>query len=119
LLVGNQSSLVLNPALYSNAGYDAKADFVDLGMVATYPYVLVAREDLGVKSYAELAQMARSRELTIATAGPGTIQHILAAALADAAGIKLMTIHYKGAGAAYLDVLGGRVDLFIDAWPSV
>jgi tripartite-type tricarboxylate transporter receptor subunit TctC len=121
LMVGGQPNLVFNAALYKAPKNDARADFVNVGMVATYPYVMVARADLAVQSYKSLADLIKAQPdtLTIATAGPGTAQHILAAAFINATGAKVTLVPYKGAVSAYQDILGGRVDLFIDAWPTV
>ncbi len=121
LILGNQSNLVFNAALYKNLKYDPKGDFVNLGMVASYPYVMIARSDLPVQSYKSLIDLiqAQPNTLTIATAGPGTGQHILAAAFISATGAKVTIVPYKGAASAYNDILGGRVDLMIDAWPTV
>lgn len=120
LLLGGQPNLVFNSALYKTPKYDPRTDFVSLGMVATYPYLLLARADLPAQSYKNLFDLIKAQPdgLTIATAGPGTAQHILAAAFIKATGARITLVPYKGAVSAYQDILGGRVDMFIDAWPS-
>jgi len=121
LLVGGLSNLVFNAALYKSPQYDPRHDFTTIGLVATYPYVLIARAGLPANSYAELLALIKAKpdELSIATGGPGSGQHILAAAFIKATGGKLTLIPYRGAQAAYQDLLGGRIDLFIDVLPTI
>lgn len=120
LLVGGLSNLVFNPALYASPNYD-RNDFATIAMVGSNPYLLVARPDLPANSYQQLVQLIKMQpdKITIGTAGPGTGQHILAAAFVASVDPRITIIPYRGAAAAYQDLLGGRIDLFIDAWPTV
>ncbi|MFI4932252.1 MAG: Bug family tripartite tricarboxylate transporter substrate binding protein [Burkholderiales bacterium] len=120
LLVGSVSNLVLNPALYATLPYDSVRDFEPLGVAVTYSYTLMARKDLAVTSLADLVQQARAKPggFSYASAGNGSGQHVLAAALWHLAGVELVHVPYRGAQAAYQDLLGGRVDLFFDLAPT-
>ena len=120
LLVGGLSNLVFNAALYNSPKYD-RSDFATIAMVGSNPYLLIARPDLPANSYQQLVQLIKAQpdKITIGTAGPGTGQHIIAAAFVKAVDPKITIIPYRGAQAAYQDLLGGRIDLFIDAWPTV
>ena len=119
LLVGGLSNLVFNLGLYSSPQYE-RNDFATIAMVGANPYVLVARPDLPANSYQDLVKVIKAQpdKLTIGTAGPGSGQHILAAAFVKAVDPRITIIPYRGAAAAYQDLLGGRIDLFIDAWPT-
>lgn len=121
LLVGGLSNIVFNAALYKSLPYDPRADLEAVSVVARYPYVLIGRADLKQNTFAELLAEARAKPdvLTIGTAGNGTGQHVLAAALTKATNIKVLLVPYKSAQAAHADLLGGRIDLFIDTLPSV
>ena len=80
----------------------------------------MGRKDLPFATLAELVAYARANplKLTYASAGNGSGQHVLAAALWQLAGVELVHIPYRGAQAAYQDLLGGRVDLFFDLSPT-
>lgn len=116
LLVGGLSNIAANVGLYKKLPYDPLADFVPLGMVASYAYVLVSRKDLPQQSLRDLIDFARANpgKLTYASGGVGTGQHIGAAALAQITGVKMLHVPYRGAQAAHLDLQSGRVDLFFD-----
>ena len=120
LLVGSVSNMVLNPGLYASLPYDPVRDFEPLGNAAAYSYTLMARKDLPVATLAELLAKAKAqpRAFTYASAGNGSGQHVIAAALWHLAGVELLHVAYKGAQAAYQDLIGGRVDLFFDLAPT-
>jgi tripartite-type tricarboxylate transporter receptor subunit TctC len=115
LLLGASANLALNPGLYKKLPYDPK-DFKVVGLAATFSYTLAARQDLPFNSLRELIEHARANpgKLTYASGGNGTGQHIAAAASFHIAGVNLTHVPYKGAQAAYQDLLPGRVDLFFD-----
>lgn len=120
LLVGSVSNLALNPGLYASLPYDSLRDFEPIGIAVSYSYTLMARKDLPVSSLRELVALAKASpaKFTYASAGNGSGQHVLAAALWQLAGAELTHVPYKGAQAAYQDLIGGRVDLFFDLAPT-
>ena len=120
LLVGSVSNLALNPGLYKSLPYDSLRDFEPLGLAAAYSYTLVGRKDLPMNNLAEVVAFARANpgKLTYASAGNGSGQHVLAAVLWHLAGVDITHVPYRGAQAAYQDLLGGRVDLFFDLAPT-
>ncbi len=120
LVTGSISNLALNMGLYRNLPYDSLRDFEPLGLAVAYSYTLMARKDLPQASLKELIDFARANpgRLTYASAGNGSGQHILAAALWHQAGVQLTHVPYRGAQPAYQDLLGGRVDLFFDLSPT-
>ena len=116
LLLGALSNIALNPGLYPKLPYDPLKDFTPIGLAVTWSYTLVARKDLPHKDLAELIAFARANPeaVTYASAGRGSGQHIAMAVTEQLAGVKLTHVTYRGAQAAYQDILGGRVDLFFD-----
>jgi tripartite-type tricarboxylate transporter receptor subunit TctC len=120
LLVGSVSNMVLNVGLYPSLPYDPVRDFEPVGNAVAYSYTLMGRKDLAVASLADLIAKAKAqpRSYTYASAGNGSGQHVLAAALWHQAGVELVHVPYRGAQAAYQDLLGGRVDVFFDLAPT-
>jgi tripartite-type tricarboxylate transporter receptor subunit TctC len=120
LLVGSVSNLALNPGLYASLPYDSLRDFEAIGLLVSYSYTLMARKDLPFQSLPEVMAYARENpgKLTYASAGNGSGQHVLAAALWRQAKVDVTHVPYRGAQPAYQDLLGGRVDLFFDLSPT-
>jgi len=120
LVVGALSNLALNPGLYAKLPYDPLRDFTPIGLVVSYSYTLVARKDLPQNTLKELIDFARANpgKVTYASGGNGSGQHIAPAVMAHLAGVKMEHVPYKGAQAAYQDVIAGRVDVFFDVTPT-
>ena len=116
ILVGSVSNIALNMGLYDKLSYDSLRDFEPVGLAVSYSYTLMARKDLPINSLKDLVAFAKANpgKLSYASAGIGSGQHVLPAALWHLAGTDLVHVPYRGAQAAYLDLLGGRVDLFFD-----
>jgi tripartite-type tricarboxylate transporter receptor subunit TctC len=120
LTMGGLTNMVFNAALYKKLPYDPMADFVPIGIVAETPYVMVSRRELTQGDVASVVRYAKANpgKLNIGNAGAGTGQQVLAVAFAKEAGIEVVNVPYQGAQAVYTDLLGGRVDLFVDSLPS-
>src|SRR5258706_10351871 len=117
LLVGGLSNMAFNSALYSKLTYDPLRDFVPVALVYRFGYVIVGRKDLPQTALKDIVTAAKANpgSITVATAGVGTGQHLVAAAFMKAAGVKLLEVPYKGSPAAFTDLLAGRIDLFFDS----
>ena len=116
LLVSSGSSMVMNGILYKNLPYNAQRDFVAVGFIAAYPFLLIARADLPVDSLADLMKYAKERpgKLTFGSAGVGSVQHVWGALLFRSMGLDLLHVPYKGAAMAVQEIIGGRIDLMFD-----
>ena len=117
LLVGGLSNMAFNSALYSRLAYDPLKDFVPVALVYRFGYVMVGRKDLPQTTLPDIVAAAKASpgSITVATAGVGTGQHLVAAAFMKAAGVKLLEVPYKGSPPAFTDLLAGRIDLFFDS----
>ena len=106
---GGLSNIVFNPSLYSKLGHDPMKEFTPITLVLGISYVLVGRKDLPYTTLAEVIDAARKEpgKLSMANAGVGTGQHLVAAALMNATGAKFLEVPYKGAQLAYPDILSG------------
>lgn len=117
LLVGGLSNIVFNAALYSKLPYDPLRDLKPVALFYTFPYVLIANKELPFRTLDDIVKAAKDKpdSISIANAGVGTGQQLVAAAFMKAAGIKFLEVPYKGVTAAYPDLFAGRVDLFFDS----
>jgi tripartite-type tricarboxylate transporter receptor subunit TctC len=109
--MGQTANLAINPSLYPKMPYDAHKDFVPVAVGAKQPVVLVVRADAPYKTVAELVTAAKAnpRQLTMASAGNGTVGHLTGELFAKQAGFQHVHVPYRGAGPATTDLLGGQV----------
>ena len=120
LLLTVNSAHVINPSLYKSTGFDPVKDFEPISPVATAGYVLVANNAFPPKNVTELIAAAKAApgKYTIASAGNGTLNHLIGEMLGKAAGIELTHVPYKGAAAAVNDLIGGQVQVSVQSLPS-
>ena len=120
LLFTVSSAHVINPSLYKRTGFDPVRDFVPVGSVATAGYVLVANPSFRPGNMRELIEAARAKpgSITFASAGNGTLNHLIGEMIQHSAGIRFVHVPYKGATAAASDVVGGQVALSVQSVPS-
>ena len=121
LLVGGIFNMVMNQALLKNLPYDAARDFVPLGYLSAYPFVLVARVDLPAADLAQFVQFARRQagRLNYGSAGLGTLQHVWGTILFKSLGLDLVHVPFKAAPAAHQEMLAGRLDVMFDNLSAV
>jgi tripartite-type tricarboxylate transporter receptor subunit TctC len=116
------SSLAINPSLYPNVGYDPRADFAPIGLLASSQNLLLVHPSVPAQSVSELIGLARARpgKLDFASTGSGSSVHLAAELFASMAAIRLNHVPYRGSGPALTDLLGGHVALmFATVPPSI
>ena len=120
LLVQADSAQVINPWLYKSTGFDPVKDFEPVAPLAHAGYALVAHPSFAANNVKELIALAKAApgKYSIASAGNGTLNHLIGSILEKAAGIDLTHIPYKGSAAAATDVVGGQVPLSVQSLPS-
>lgn len=121
LLVASNSSLGINPVLLKNPGYDVQRDFAPVGRGVIAPMVVVAHPEARVRTLAELLERGRREpgKLFYGTAGVGSPLYIGMRMIEAAAGAQFGHVPYKGAGAAYTDLLAGRLQFMLTDLASV
>lgn len=114
LLFAPNGGITLIAQTFRNPRFDPFKDVVPVAMVAQVDVVLVVNAAVNAKSVAEFVALAKTdaRYRNFGSA-PGTIPHLSAALFADAAGIEMLQVPYKGAGQVIIDVLGGQLQASI------
>jgi tripartite-type tricarboxylate transporter receptor subunit TctC len=120
LLMTISSSQAINPALYKNPGFDPVKDFKPVGLIGAVPNVLLVNPTFPAKNFAEFLKLARQKgaNYQYASAGNGTLNHLLGEMLNSMAGISLQHVPYKGVAPALNDVLGGQLPIVFASLPS-
>ena len=115
LLGGTISSHAINVSLYPKIGYDPVKSFTPITLIGTNPTVLVVNQASPYKTLQDVIKAAKSgKQLTSASAGSGTSQHLSLELLKSKAGIDITHIPYKGSAPAIQDVMAGQVDMMFD-----
>jgi tripartite-type tricarboxylate transporter receptor subunit TctC len=114
------STHAVNPAINPRLAYDALRDFTPISNLASVPNVVSAHPSLGISDLKQLVERAKSSpgKITYASAGNGSLSHMLGEIFKSATGTDLLHVPYKGVGPALNDTLGGQVNVLFDNLPS-
>jgi len=116
-----QPAFTVNVSLYKKLGYDPLRDFAAITLAATGANVLVVHPSVPAYTLKDFIALAKARpgQLNYASSGNGTTPHLSGELFNAMAGVKIVHIPYKGAGASVVDLLGGHVDLAFVSLSSV
>lgn len=95
----------------ANEGYDAINGFTPIVQVGTVPLFLVAGPQSGFKTFKDVVNAAKTQKVSYATAGTGSIHHVLGEVVNAATGVRFEHVPYKGVAPAIQDVLGGHIPM--------
>lgn len=121
LLMGHVNSNAIAPTLFRKLPYDAVKDFASITYIGYVPNVLTVHPSLPVKSVKDVVALAKSRpgELTCASSGTGSTQHLALEMFMTLTGVKIIHVPYKGSGQAIVDLVAGQVQMNFDTMPPV
>jgi tripartite-type tricarboxylate transporter receptor subunit TctC len=119
IFLGNTGTLGIYPAVYPKLSYDPVKDFAGVGLTSTNAVLAVLHPSVPANSLREFIAYAKANPGKIAAgvAGSGSLLHFATELLKVQAGIDILVVPYKGSAAAVTDLLGGQVQLLIDAPP--
>ena len=109
-LLINAAAHTAAPAAYPNITYDPAKDFAGVAMIGVVPNVIVIAPSKGIKTAKELAEKAKSGEMSYASAGVGSATHWGAERFRLSAGFKATHVPFRGGPEALTEVMTGRVD---------
>lgn len=121
LLLTNVGPMTVAPNLVKSADYDAVKDFTPITLISTSPLPLAIYSNVKATNVAELIKLAKEKpgELNYSSAGLGSFGHLSTERFAQAAGIKMTHIPYKGQAPAVTALIAGEVDLSLTAPSSI
>jgi tripartite-type tricarboxylate transporter receptor subunit TctC len=108
-------SITINPVLYKRMPFDTKKDLVPIVNVASGPMLIVVQDASPYKNLADLIAQAKAKPGTInfGSAGVGSQVHLAAENFADAAGIDITHVPYKGEAPGLTDLIGGQIQVML------
>ncbi len=114
LLFGT-GSITINPQLYKKMPFDTKKDLVPVTNVASGPMLVVVPDDSPLTNVKELIAAAKAKPGTInfGSAGVGSQVHMAGENFANAAGIDIVHVPYKGEAPAYTDLIAHQTQMMV------
>jgi tripartite-type tricarboxylate transporter receptor subunit TctC len=113
LLMAGASMMVINISLYKKLAFDPVKDLAPISAVSSAQNALIVHNDVPAKSVQELVAVARSQsgELTFASGGVGTSNHLAGELFRSMARIDIRHVPYRSLALAVPDLLAGRVSM--------
>lgn len=107
----NANAFVINPHL-RKLSYDPLTSFEPICQLVSSPQVIVVSGAAPYRSLTEMLDAARAKpgELTLASVGPASTQHIAFEMLKHLAGVNMTFVPFNGNGPAVNALLGQHVD---------
>ena len=119
-LLAAASTIVIQPWVKADPGYDVMKDFAAVGPMVRLPYLILTATTKPYKTIADVITAARATpdKLSFASGGNGATSHLGTAMLMQQTGIRLLHVPYKGNAAAMPDLIAGRSDFMFEAYGS-
>ncbi|MFZ9297223.1 MAG: tripartite tricarboxylate transporter substrate binding protein [Hylemonella sp.] len=108
-------SIAINPSIYKKMPFDTKKDLLAITNVAGGPMMVVVPDRSPAKTLQDLIALAKDKpgKLNFGSAGVGSQVHLAGENFANAAGISITHVPYKGESAGYNDLIAGQIDLMV------
>jgi len=116
LVLGIWNTHVSNGALYA-LQYDIMNDFEPVGLISTYPGLIVARNAIPAKDLNGFIAWLRANpdKASMGTPGVGAASHIGGLLFQKETGTRFQFVPYRGGtGQAMQDLLSGQIDIIFD-----
>jgi len=119
LIMGNISTLAINPVTFAKLAYDPLTSFDPVSMVAVQPLLIAINPEVPAKTLAELVQLAKSRPGQLSYGTAGSSIHLAVEQFSTQAGIRMNHVPYKGSAPAVSDLVGGQIQVLFDPFSSL
>lgn len=119
LLMGTNGTHVLNKFLYASMAFDPEKDFEPIGLVSTFPMVVIANPSAPYSGIGDLLAAAKAKPGSVDVALPSTTARLVLELLQEKGKASLQSVPYKGSGTSMTDIIGGQVSVGIDTASAV
>lgn len=116
LMFAHAGAVVLTPLTFKAAKYDPVNDFTTLGIIADAPMMIVANNEVGGKTVADMLSGARAKpgQLTVGSTGQATLPFLVGRSIADASGVTFQDIPFNQPTTAINSLIKGDLQYYID-----
>lgn len=119
LLLTSSGPFAIAPSLYSTLNYDPLKDFEPVADIAATPQILAVSNQSGINSVEDLLKKARSEDISYATAGNGSTQHLTVELIKQELKAPMVHIPFKGSAESKTQVMSGLIPFTSDSLPAI
>jgi tripartite-type tricarboxylate transporter receptor subunit TctC len=120
-LITIEMSYAIAAGLVPTMPFDPKRSFAHIVTAVSVPHVMVVNPAVPAKTVPELIALAKASpgKLFYGSGGVGTNTHMGGELFKSLAGVDLVHVPYRGAGAVLQDLMGGSVQVLVTSAPTV
>jgi tripartite-type tricarboxylate transporter receptor subunit TctC len=113
--IGQWGTNMANGAIYP-LQYDLVQDFEPVSLIATQPFMIVARKTMPANNLTELVAWlkANADKAAMGNSGVGSPSHVAGILLQNTIGTKWTMVPYRSAGLSIQDLVAGQIDVMLD-----
>ncbi|MBM3358179.1 MAG: tripartite tricarboxylate transporter substrate binding protein [Betaproteobacteria bacterium] len=121
LLLAHTGEFAINQWVFKNIPFEYDRDFTPIAMINDGPMLVVVNAQSPISSFKDLVAAAKAKpgQVTFGSPGSGSVNHLASEWLADAAGVKLLHVPYKGGAPAVSAVATNEVAVTIAGLPGI
>ncbi|MFW8566470.1 Bug family tripartite tricarboxylate transporter substrate binding protein [Orrella sp. 11846] len=119
LLMTSTGPFAIAPSLYSNLPYNSLNDFVGIADAATTPQIIAVPGDSEITDIKSLVEAAKKGDMTYASAGAGSTQHLTMELLKQELDIDMLHVPFKGSAESKIQVVSGLIPVTSDSLPAI
>lgn len=113
------ASLSLSTSVsFAKLNFDPRSDLKPIAGIATLPSLLLVSGKSTIKNFDDLINEAKKSNVNFGSAGPTTGSHLFGELIKSRSKTNMAHIPYKGSGAAYPDLIAGRITFMFDVMGS-
>lgn len=108
-------SVTINPSLYKKMPFDTLKELMPITNVTQGPMMVVVQDASPYRTLKDLIGAAKAKpgSINFASAGVGSQVHLAGENFADAAGVDIQHVPYKGESLGYNDLIAGQVQMMV------
>jgi tripartite-type tricarboxylate transporter receptor subunit TctC len=120
LLLAMTSNMSLAPVVQpATLPYKVPDDFTMIGMAVEAPHGMFVASNSPFKDARQVLAAAKARSLTYGNTGRNSVGNTAMLMIQAKAGVKMLSVPYRGSGPAITDLLGGQIDTFFATAPPL
>jgi tripartite-type tricarboxylate transporter receptor subunit TctC len=117
LVLFGSTPAAINVSMFRKLPYDPVRDFTTIGEIGEAPLVMVASPKVPANSAADFIRHARENPGKLNCGYGSTATQVGCEAFAALAGVKMVSVAYKGTPQALVDIMGGSIDVTFFDYP--
>ena len=118
LLMTTSGTVWQNRVLYTKLPYNLDKDLTPIANFPSGPLVMGVSEKVPSKTIQEFIEFAKTNQTSMGTYAPGSYPHMVADQINRNHGSKILSIHYKGEAAMWVDVASGQLQVAIGSYQA-